>query len=147
MKKYKFKLDALLKIRKIREDQCKMEIGRIQVQISSLKNEIAKHNHGIQEAYDLQEKSLQNGATGRESRFHPYFVQGKRSHIEEIQGQIDELENRVERMYMILNRFRADVKVIEEMKEKDKVQHKKHQEKKMHEEIEEQVQNWRQVLK
>ena len=36
--KFKFKLEAVLKMRKIREDQCKMEIGRIQVEIQEIKD-------------------------------------------------------------------------------------------------------------
>lgn len=147
MKKYKFKLDALLKIRKIREDQCKMEIGRIQVQITNLKNEVEKHNAGISEAYVLQEKSLESGATGLENRFHPYFVEGKRAHINKLEEQIEELEYRVQKFFQILSKLRADVKVIEEMKEKDKTEYKKQLNKKIHEDIEEQNMNWRQILK
>jgi len=147
MKKYKFKLDALLKIRKIREDQCKMEIGRIQVQITNLKNEVEKHSAGISEAYDLQEQSLATGASGLENRFHPYFVEGKRAHIGKLQEQIEELELRVQQFYRILSTLRANVKVIEEMKEKDKTEYKKQLNKKINEDIEEQNMNWRQILK
>jgi flagellar export protein FliJ len=146
-KKYKFKLEALLKIRKIREDQCKTEIGRVQIEISKVKADIAEQSRGIAEAYDLQEQSLQGGATGLETRFHPYFVEGKRSHIDSLEKNLKELEDRVTRLYQILSQFRADVKVIDEMKTKDQKAYKKATDKKMHQEIEEQVQNWKQVTK
>ena len=42
MKKFKFKLEALLKMRKLKEDQCKMEIGRLQTRKVELENEILK---------------------------------------------------------------------------------------------------------
>jgi flagellar FliJ protein len=146
-KKYKFKLEAVLKMRKIREDQCKMEIGRIQVEIGKINAQIDEQNAGISEAYELQELSLKDGSTGQESRFHPYFVSGKRSHIESLQVSLRELEERVAKMYRILTQFRADVKLIEKMKEKDQKKFKKARDKKINENLEEQSQMLRQILK
>ncbi len=144
MKKYKFKLDALLKIRKIKEDQLKMQIGQVQVHITSLKKEVANHNSDIAEAFALQEQSLGGGASGLETRFHPYFVQGKRTHISKVEDEIEQFENKIEQMYLMLNKLRADVKVIEEMKDKDRKKYKKDLDKRMNADIEEQVQNWSQ---
>jgi flagellar FliJ protein len=146
-KKYKFKLEAVLKMRKIREDQCKTEIGRIQVEIGKIKAKIEEQHAGINEAYELQEQSLKDGSTGQESRFHPYFVTGKRSHIESLQRDLDEHEKRVARMYQILTQFRADVKLIDKMKEKDEKKFKKARNKKIDEDLEEQNQMLRQILK
>jgi hypothetical protein len=47
MKGFKFKLEALLKVRKLKEDQCKMEIGRLQVEKQKRLDEIEKQNLGI----------------------------------------------------------------------------------------------------
>lgn len=143
MKKYKFKLEGLLKIRKLKEEQCKMDIGRIQVRITELKNEIKEQDQGIDEAYELQERSLADGSDGLQVRFHPYFVEGKRSHIEGLKHQISRLEYHVSQKYLELNQLRANVKVIDKMKEKDRTKHKKELNKKMNEAIEEQVQNWK----
>lgn len=146
MKKYKFKLEALLKIRKLKEEQCKMEIGRIQVHIKDLENQIEDQQAGIVEAYDMQEKALEDGMEGIEVRFHPYFVQGKRSHIKKLEEEKAKYTQYVEYKYDELSRFRADVKVIEKMKERDAKSYKQKIEKKMNEQIEEQVQNWRMIL-
>lgn len=144
MKKgYKYKLEALLKIRKLKEERCKMDIGRIQVRIRELDQEIANHNSGIDEAYELQEKSMQTGANGMEARFHPYFVEGKRAHIDGLTAQKTRLEYHVQQKFKELADLRANVKVLDKMKEKDHKSYKKNLEKKMHETIEEQVQNWR----
>ncbi len=145
--KYKFKLEAVLKMRKIREDQCKMEIGRIQVEIQKIKDQIAEQNAGIGEAYEMQEQALKDGSTGQESRFHPYFVTGKRSHIESLERDMGELEQRVARMYQILTQFRADVKLIEKMKDKDQKKFQKARDKKINADLEEQNQMLRQILK
>lgn len=147
MKGYKFKLEAVLKIRKLKEEQCKMEIGRMQVQITRLKNEIGSHQSGIEEAYASQEKLMEDGVNGQEARFYPYFVSGKRAHISVLQSEIDDLQNDVNQKFDELKTLRANVKVIDEMKEKDKVKYKKKLEKKQFEDIEEQVQNWNQFRK
>lgn len=146
MKKYKFKLDALLKIRRLKEETCKMEIGRIQVQIRELEKQKQNHNDGIRDAFESQEVGLKTGLSGQEARFHPYYVEGKRAYIKYIEAKIDELEKRKEEKLEQLKFLRADVKVIEQMKEKDQKAYKKEIEKKQFAEIEEQVTNWKQTL-
>lgn len=78
MKKFKFRLEAILKIRKLKEEQCKLEIGRLQVQINNIDNEINQHHKGIQQSYESHEQGLDSGIIGRELHFHPYFIQGKK---------------------------------------------------------------------
>lgn len=147
MKGYKFKLEAVLKVRKLKEEQCKMEIGRIQVQINKLKSEVKNHEAGIQQAYDSQEKLMEDGVNGTEIKFYPFFVSGKRAHIQAIQNEIQSLTEQVNDKYENLKILRGDVKVIEEMKEKDVLKYKKALQKKQFENIEEQVQNWNQFKK
>ena len=146
MKGYKFKLAALLKIRKIKEEQCKMAIGRLQVLITRWKNEIAMHNEGIDQAYEAQEHGLEGGLSGQEARFHPFFLEGKKTHISRIEKEIEILEEQVQQKYEELKTFRADVKLIDEMKEKDMKVYKKNLEKKMFNDIEEANQNWRMIM-
>ncbi len=104
---------------------------------------IAGHNAGIDEAYKSQEGMLAEGSSGQQLRFYPFFVQGKKAHIEQIESEQAMLKDRLGKLFDLLSKLRADVKVLDEMKEKKRVAHKKMVEKKMHEEIEEQVQNWR----
>lgn len=147
MKGYKFKLDAVLKIRKLKEEQCKMEIGRIQVQINNLKGDIQRHQEGIQQSYDSHEQGLVQGLSGRELSFHSYFVSGKSADIAKIKKEIAELTELINEKYDELKFLRADVKVMEQMKDKDKTKYRKALEKKQFQEIEEQVQNWRMTIK
>ena len=147
MKGFKFKLDAVLKIRKLKEEQCKMAIGKIQVRIRELESFKAEHNAGIQRAYEDQEQALESGLSGQELQFHPFFVDGKRAHINVIDNEIADLKQDVAQMYEELKQLRADVKVIDEMKEKEKTKYKKALEKRQFEAIEEQVQNWRAIIK
>lgn len=138
----KFKLDPVLKIRRLKEDQCKMEIGRLNVQINELKDTIIQHQQSIEQSYESHEEGLTVGLTGQELRFHPYFIQGKRAHIDFIESQIKMLEGELAKKYTELNQLRADVKVIEKLKEKELKKHKKEYQKKMNNKIDEEVQKW-----
>ena len=86
---------------------------------------------------------LDAGSSGQELRFYPYFVAGKKAHIDQIQSEQEMLKDRLRTLFDLLSKLRADVKVIDEMKTKKTQEHKKMVEKKMNAEIEEQVQNWR----
>ena len=147
MKKFKFKLEALLKMRKLKDDQCKMEIGRLQTRKVELENEIHNQNAGIDEAYESQEATVGAGATGLDLKFYPYFMQGKRAAITSLQSQISELDEVLREKFEELKNHRANVKVLEEMKEKNRKAHKKASDKAMHQKIEEQVMNWNQFRK
>lgn len=146
MKGYNFKLEALLKIRKLKEEQCKMQIGRIQVEISQLDKRIADRSSYIGDAYTAQEIALKEGASGKEVTFYPYFVEGNRASIRDIKREKKHLEQQVQQLYQQLNKLRADVKVIAKMKEKDQLKYKKNLEKKEFQNLEEQVQNWKKAL-
>ncbi len=147
MKGYKFKLDPVLKIRKLKEDRCKMDIGRLQVQITELKRQLQEHSKGIDEAYKSQEVGLKDGMSGQSIQFYPYFISGKTAHIDFINNEIGRLNEQVQEKFNQLKQLRANVKVVEKMKEKDKTKYRKNLEKKQFEEIEENVQNWKQSLK
>lgn len=147
MKKYKFKLDPLLKIRKLKEEQCKMEIGRCQVKIRELKEQIQAHDNSIDEAYESQEEALDKGIEGQAIQFYPYFVSGKTAHIKILEGEVEQIQKQVDRKFQELSRLRANVKVIEKMKHKDRVNYKRELNKKLESDLEESNQNWQQFLK
>ncbi len=144
MKKYKFKLEALLKMRKLEEDQCKLKIGKLQSKKSELLAEIENQKEGINEAYKSQEATIEGGASGLDLRFYPYFVQGKRAATAKLQKEIAYLEELLAEAYEELKLFRAKAKVLEEMREKDRKAFKKKANKEEHQKIEEQVMNWNQ---
>lgn len=147
MKKHKFKLEALLKMRKLEEDQCKLRIGKLQTKKTELLQEIQKQQAGIDEAYRSQEASVQAGASGLDLRFYPYFVQGKRAATKELENKVSQLDDLLAEAYKDLKGYRARAKVLEEMKEKDRKAFKKKAEKEMHQKIEEQVMIWNQFKK
>lgn len=143
MKKgYKFKLEAVLKMRKLAEEQVKMQLGRVNVQIAEIQSDIKKQDASIDQAYESQEVGLSSGLDGQEIRFHPYFVQGKRAHIEQLKSEQKMLEAERAKLQNELNNKRADVKVIEKLREKDFKQYKDRIEKKRAVQLEEDVLTW-----
>ena len=147
MKKHKFKLEALLKMRQLKEEESKMRIGKLQLKKRELESQMAQENSGISQAYESQEASVNQGATGLDLRFYPYFMQGKRASVAKIKSEIEQIDQMLGALYWELSELRAKTKVLEEMKGKDKKAHKKLTNKKMSANIEEQVQNWTQYKK
>lgn len=74
-------------------------------------------------------------------------MQTKNVHIKQIETEIESLE--LERIQKLdeLTKLRGDVKIMEDMKEKDKLKYKKHIEKKQWEDLEEQILNWQRFAK
>jgi len=142
MKGFKFKLDALLKVRKLKEDKCKMEIGRLQVERKRKIDDIKNQNLGIDKAYGDQEASIKKGVTGLDIQFYPYFMQGKRTNIQLLKNEISHLDFQIEQKYKELSKLRADVKVLDSMKEEHQISYKKQLNKKIDQDLEEQVQIW-----
>lgn len=143
MKKgYKFKLEAVLKMRKLAEEQVKMKLGRVNIKISEVMQNIKEQDASIDQAYESQEAGLNKGLDGQEIRFHPYFVQGKRAHIGQLKAELRMHEAEREQLQKELSRKRADVKVIEKLREKDFKQYKTKIEKKMNLQLEEDVLTW-----
>lgn len=142
MKRYKFKLEALLKIRKIKEDKCKQEIGRMQIELSEIKNEIIVHDLDVATAFNDQEESLAEGIEGLSARFYPYFVEAKHNNIKILKQEQKVMEARIQDKFRELASLRADVKVIDKMKEKDFAKFKKEKNKKESADLEELSQMW-----
>jgi flagellar biosynthesis chaperone FliJ len=78
MKGYKFKLEALLKIRRLKEEQCKQEIGRLQVVVKNIEDKVKGFNEDIAEMYEAQETTLEMGASGQQARFFSFFHEWKK---------------------------------------------------------------------
>lgn len=139
----KFKLEALLKVRKMKEDLCKAEIGRMQKQILELQDRISLHQEDIDSAYQSQEVCAKKKMSAREIQFYPWFVEGRRASIEQFEDELELLNLELEKLFMKLKELRGETKVIDDMKDRFKRDEKKKKEKKEFEKIEEQVLSWK----
>ena len=137
MAKYKFKLEALLKLRKFKEQQLKVELGRIVSEIQRVKNKIEEYKRHIGEAYDGQEKILQGETNGEMIKFFPYFVEAKKVAIANELEKLNGLQEQYQQKVLEMKQARGETKVIDKLKEKDKNVFKKEKAKKEFEKIEE----------
>lgn len=139
MKPFKFKLDGLLKIRKFKEETHKIELGKVIKEINRLKDEITQLNKDIEVGYQSQENVLKESTDGKLAQFYPYFFQSKWEHIKARENEIYSLERKLERMMREMEQIMADVKVIENLKDKKIEDYKKELNKKELEKIDEQM--------
>lgn len=137
MAKYKFKLEGLLKLRKFKEQQLKVELGRIVSERQRVENRIEELKSHIGEAYEGQEKVLKGEASGEMIKFFPYFVEAKNMAIDNEVEKLKGLQIQYEEKVIEMKQARGETKVIDKLKEKDKNVFMKEKAKKDFEKIEE----------
>lgn len=135
-KKFKFKLEGLLKLRKFKEEQLKVELGVINTEVSAVKTRIKQIYKDIEEAYRAQEKTI-GGANGQFARFFPYFIQAKREDLKAQENLLYSMEKKYQRKLDEVSKAMGETKVISKMKENGKEKWKKDMEKKEQENIDE----------
>lgn len=125
MQRFKFKLDALLKLRQFKEKKIETELGEIVKKIEILKLEINKHNQDIDLGYKTEEELLKGSADGRTISFFPSFFSGKRAAIKVCKLKINALEDAYEKKIEELKVAKGEVKVVDQMKENSLARFKK----------------------
>ena len=142
MKKYLFKLDPVLKLRKLKEENCRMELGKLISFLSRIEDQIKHDTSEIQNYYKIQEASLQNGVRGDQVQAFPMLIAAKEKNIELLHRDKKEQERLIDLKKKELAIFRGELKVLENLKEKDFDQYKKALNKEIDQKVEEQTQNW-----
>lgn len=136
-KKFKFKLDGLLKVREFKEKKIKIELGEILKEISIAEAQIAEANLAIDETYKAQEDFMKDPSAGQMIQFFPYFIQGKKEAIKNKENLLWSLRKKYDKKIQELAEARGEVKVLENFKDKKQIEWKKDKDKKEHEAIEE----------
>jgi flagellar FliJ protein len=142
MKKYLFKLDPVLKLRKLKEENCRMELGKLISFLSRIEDQIKHDTSEIQNYYKIQEASLQNGVRGDQVQAFPMLIAAKEKNIELLHRDKKEQEGLIDLKKKELAILRGELKVLENLKEKDFDQYKKALNKEIDQKVEEQTQNW-----
>lgn len=137
MQKFKFKLDGLLKVREFKEKKIKIELGEILKEIGEVEEKITIANKAIDETYEAQEAFMQDPAAGKMIQFFPYFIQGKKDDIKNKENLLWALKKKYDLKITELAAARGQVKVMENFKEKKKLEHNRERNKKEMEAIEE----------
>ncbi len=137
MQKFKFKLDAVLKMREFKEKKIKIELGEILREIGDVEEKIAAANKAIDETYVAQETFMADPAAGRMIQFFPYFIQGKKEEIKNKENLLWSLRKKYDAKIKELAEARGEVKVMENFKDKKKGEWTKEYNKKQQENIDE----------
>jgi flagellar FliJ protein len=140
MKKFKYKLEPLLKLRSFNEEKIKVEIGTIVKEITDIKDDIAQMHRDIEESYEAQEHMAYELSSSRSMQFFPYFIQGRKERIKAKENILYALEKKYQAKLMDLAKARGEVKILENLKENQKQEHKKEEEKKLYANVEENFQ-------
>ncbi len=122
---FKFKLSGLLKLREFKETKKKIELGQIVKKINEYKERIVELNKGIDESYLSQEKLLRQNVDGKMLQFFPRFIEAKKNDIKNNQKLLDQelinYEEKVNELEIVM----GEVKVVEKLKEKEKIRYNK----------------------
>ena len=119
VKKYKFKLEGLLKLRKLKESTLKVELGLLNKEIARVKSEIEILKSNISQTYLEQEQVLTSSTSGQMAQFYPQFIQSKREDISNKESLLYSLEKKYQKKLMEVNTAMGECKIISNMKDKD----------------------------
>lgn len=137
MQKFKFKLDALLKVREFKEKKVKIELGELLKEIGTVEEKIELANIAIDETYEAQETFMKDPSAGQMLQFFPNFIKGKKEDIKNKENLLWNLKKKYDAKIVELAEARGQVKVMENFKDKKKGEWTKEKNKKEQEGIDE----------
>ena len=135
--KYKFPLEPVLKLKDFELDQIKNDLGKINLEYQSKQDLLEGQIRDIGLSYQDVEESLATSIEARIVQFVPYYLNAKRQNIKILKQQLEVLAQRRDDLIIKLAQKKAEIKVIEGLKEKKISEHKKMITKKKDQEIEE----------
>ena len=135
--KFKFKLDGLLKVREFKEKKIKLELGDILKEIEHAKATIAKAQQDIEDCYEAQEAFVAEPAAGRMVQFFPQYIQSRREEQKIQENILYSLNRKYQEKIKELAHAKGEVKVIDNLKDKQQLEFNKKKEKKLQEGIDE----------
>jgi flagellar FliJ protein len=142
MKKYVFKLEPVLKLRKLKEENCRTELGQLIRHLAKIDTQIEHDKNEINNFFSVQNISLESGVKGSQIQSFPLLISAKEKNIQLLFRDRSEQEKLIEAKKRELATLRGELKVIENLKEKDFEAYRKAFNKEQDQKVEEQTQNW-----
>ncbi len=142
MKRYTFRLEPVLKVRRLKEENSRMELGQLITELSRIENQLAHDRREIDNYYKIQESAMKNGIRGDQVQAFPMLVAAKERNIELLLRDKKKQEELIEAKKQELATLKGELKVIENLKEKDYNEYRKALNKEIDQKVEEQTQNW-----
>lgn len=142
MKKYTFRLEAVLKVRKLKEENSRMELGRLLTHLKKIDDQLEHDRHEIENYYQIQEAAMKGGVRGDQIQAFPMLVAAKEKNIQLLMRDRLHQEELITEKKKEMAILRGELKVIENLKDKDYTEYKKAMNKEIDQKVEEQTQNW-----
>ncbi|HXH74579.1 MAG TPA: flagellar export protein FliJ [Bacteriovoracaceae bacterium] len=142
IKRYQFRLEPVHKLRKLKEENCRTELGQMIIELDRILAQLEHDRKEIDKYYQIQEGSLKQGMLGGRLQAFPMLVQGKERNIQLLLGYKLRQEKAIEIKRQELAVLRGELKVIENLKEKDFQEWRKAVNKEIDQKVEEQTQIW-----
>jgi flagellar protein FliJ len=137
VRQFKFKLQAVLKMREFKEDQLKIELGKIVGEINVVKDAITQLNRNIDQAYEILERQRAGKGEANVYQFASHYMNAQRAAIKVKEKQKIVLEEAYKKKIRELETAMGEVKVMESIKDKRSMEYRKKYNKKLEEEIQE----------
>lgn len=142
MKRYAFRLEPVLKVRKLKEENCRMELGQLIMGITRLQDQLDHDQREIENYYKIQEGSLKIGMNAGQLQAFPMLIEAKEQNMRLLKRDMARQERLIEEKKQELAILRGELKVVENLKEKDYNEYRKALNKEIDQKVEEQTQNW-----
>ncbi len=142
MKRYAFKLEPVLKLRKLKEENCRTELGQLISQLARIDKQIEHDKDEIENFFNVQNISLASGVKGAQIQSFPLLISAKEKNIQLLLRDRTHQEQLIEAKKKELATLRGELKVIENLKDKDYQAYRKAFNKEQDQKVEEQTQNW-----
>ncbi|MEI8345893.1 MAG: flagellar export protein FliJ [Pseudomonadota bacterium] len=137
MRQFKFKLQALLRMREFKEDRVKVEMGKIVQNMNQIREQIAKINHYIDEGHEAYAHKSEDKDGARYFKFIGEFIHFQRAALKQKEKEMREWQAKYDTKIQELEVAMGEVKVIENIKEKRFGNYRKELNKKMEEDVQE----------
>lgn len=125
MKKYKYKLEALVKLKKFKEATLRSELGQINQEIGAVEQQIKNLETNIDAIYSDQEEVLASESSGQMAQFYPRYIEGQREEIKNKESLLYALKMKYKKKLQELSYAMNETKIMTKMKEKDFIAYKK----------------------
>ena len=125
MKKFKYNLEPVLKLRKFKEEKARRELGFINQKIQALKQRIQTMNDSIDSSYQ-QLSSLTNQKVKADSiQFFPFYIDDLRKSIRVLEKEVKALDVEYKLKSDEVYKLRGEKKILENHKHKEQASFKK----------------------
>lgn len=119
-----------------------MELGQLLMELNRIDDQIVHDKNELDNYYKIQEGALKTGMSGSQLQAFPMLVAGKVRNIELLEQARKRQEEKVENKKQELAQVKGDLKVIDNLKQKDYDEYRKALNKEIDQKVEEQTQNW-----